>query len=160
MRKMTSLLGFGGLVAVAAAAGGAVTRRNLAWYRRLDRPPYTPPDAAFGPVWTALYALIAASGWRLWRAAPSRRRDRALALWAAQYGLNFAWTPLFFGLHRPRLALADLALLFAAIGGYAATAARVDRPAAVMMAPYLAWVSFAGVLNAGVARRNPGAGVT
>jgi tryptophan-rich sensory protein len=97
---------------------------------------------------------MAWSAWRVSGQPSSAARNRALALWAAQYGLNFAWSPLFFGARRPRLALVDLCLLFASLVGYTAAAARVDRAAAVVMAPYLGWVGFAGLLNAEVARRN------
>lgn len=153
-RSWKALAAFGGAVAAAALPGAWVTSRSLGWYRRLERPSWTPPDALFGPVWTALYATVAASGYRVWRASPSRARSRALALWAAQLALNGAWTPLFFGAHRPRAALADLGLLLAAIGAYASQAAKVDRPAAWMMAPYGAWCAFATALNADIVIRN------
>ena len=120
------------------------------WYRRLEKSPLNPPPAVFGPVWTVLYGLIATSGWRVWRAG-SRK---ALGWWAAQLALNAAWSPIFFGLKRPRAALADLALLLPAIAIYARHARQVDRPAAWMVAPYLGWVGFASVLNAEIVRRN------
>jgi tryptophan-rich sensory protein len=152
--QMKRLLGFGALVVTAALVGARVTRKNLHWYRLLNKPSYQPPEALFGPVWTGLYSLMAWSAWRVSGQPSSAARNRALALWAAQYGLNFAWSPLFFGARRPRLALVDLCWLFASLAGYTAAAARVDRAAAVVMAPYLGWVGFAGLLNAEVARRN------
>jgi tryptophan-rich sensory protein len=120
----------------------------------LRKPPFNPPPAVFGPVWTALYALMSWSAYRIWRQAPSPGRTRALALWATQLGLNGLWSPLFFGKHRPRTALVDLIGLAAAIAAYIKVAAKVDRAAAALMAPYLAWVGFAGVLNAEIVRRN------
>jgi tryptophan-rich sensory protein len=106
-------------------------------------------------VWTVLYATIAVSGWRTWRRPDSPERTRALRLWAVQMAANAAWTPIFFGARRPRPALADLTVQLAATAGYVATAARVDRPAAVVLAPYLAWTAFAGALNEEIVRRNP-----
>jgi benzodiazapine receptor len=148
-------LGFGAAVAAVAVAGAVVTRRNQRWYERLDRPRWNPPKQAFGPVWTVLYALMVASAYRVWRAPDSPGRTRALRLWAAQLLANGAWSPLFFGAHRPKVALADLGLLLGALGGYAAAAARVDGPAAWMMAPYGAWSTFAAALNGEIVRRNP-----
>jgi tryptophan-rich sensory protein len=123
------------------------------WYRALAKPGWQPPPSAFGPVWTALYALTATSGWRAWR---SRRPGyrRAVALWGAQLAVNAAWSPLFFGLRRPRVALADAALLVPAIALYGRAARRVDRLAAALVLPYLAWSGFALALNAEIVRRN------
>lgn len=130
-------------------------RNRRRWYRRLSKPRFTPPEGLFAPVWSVLYALIAGAGFRLWRAPASAARRRALRWWAAQLALNAAWTPLFFGARRPRAALVDLALLDAAIVACVRAARRVDRPAAWMLAPYLAWSSFALLLNAEIVRRNP-----
>jgi tryptophan-rich sensory protein len=147
---------FAGLTGLAALAGSWATRRGLQrWYPRLDKPRFTPPRWVFGPVWSGLYALMAGSAWRVWRLPSSPRRTRALAWWGTQLALNAAWSPLFFGARWPRAALADLALLLGATAGYTATVRELDRPAAWMMAPYLAWTGFAGVLNAEIARRNP-----
>lgn len=126
----------------------------MRWYRSLRKPPFQPPASLFGPVWTGLYATIAVSGWRVWRAPSSPERTRALALWGAQMATNAAWTPLFFGARWTALALADLTAQLTSTVAYTATAARVDRPAAAMMAPYLGWSAFAGALNAEIVRRN------
>ena len=149
-----ALLGFGGAVAASALVGVGGQRRGRVWYHALDKPRFTPPDRLFAPVWTGLYALMAGSAWRVWRARPSPARARALALWSAQLAANAAWTPLFFGARRPGWALADLALLVAGLGAYVNEARKVDRAAAWMMAPYLAWSGFAGLLNEEIARRN------
>ena len=152
-----SLATFGGLTAAAAFAGAQATRRSVPsrWYARLRKPPFQPPRQAFAPVWTALYALTAASGWRVARHPASLQRTQALGTWGLQLALNAGWSWLFFGLRRPRAALVEVGLLAAAVGAYAASAARVDRPAAWMVAPYLAWTGFAGLLNAELVRRNP-----
>ena len=158
MRRSSSswlgLLGFGGVVAASALVGALAQRRGREWYHGLEKPSFTPPDWLFAPVWTGLYTLMAGSAWRVWRSRRSRARSRALALWGAQLAANAAWTPLFFGARRPGWALADLALLVAGAGAYANQARKVDRAAAWMMAPYLLWRAFAGVLNEEIARRN------
>jgi translocator protein len=105
-------------------------------------------------VWTGLYALIALSGYRVWREPRSRQRRRALGLWGAQLLLNAAWSPLFFGLRRPLAALVDVVLLTGTAAAYAATARRVDRPAAIMMLPYLGWLGYATALNEEIWRLN------
>ncbi len=150
-----SLLPFAGLTGLAAAAGGRSTQggRSL-WYRALRKPPYQPPPAVFGPVWTVLYGTMARSAQRVWRAPRSPARTAALALWGAQLAVNAAWSWLFFARRRPRAALADIAVLSPLIGAYALTAGRVDRRAGWMMLPYLAWVGFATLLNREVVRRN------
>jgi tryptophan-rich sensory protein len=157
MRKgmWTALAGFVGAVATVAVVGGLITRRNLGWHRRLRKPSWNPPQSAFPAVWTGLYALMVASAYRVWRQPDSPERTRALRLWAAQLAANGAWTPLFFGAHKPKWALADSALLLAGIAAYATTASRVDKPAAWLMAPYGAWTTFATALNGEIVRRNP-----
>jgi len=155
-RSLLALAGFG-LVTAGAAWYGARYSRNGnrdPWYRDLDKPSFTPPDGVSPVVWTALYT-IAWSGWRIWSAAPSRERNAALRLWISQLAANARWSRLFFGKHRPKLALADLLALEGTIASYIAAARRVDRAAANAFLPYGAWVAFATVLNAEIARRNP-----
>lgn len=147
----SATLGAAVLGALVAPPRSSATRR---WFKRLKKPPFQPPDKLFGPVWSLLYPGIAWSGYRTFRAPASRDRSRALALWGAQLGLNAAWSPLFFGLHRPKASLADSALLLAAAAGYVRTAYRVDRPAALALLPYLGWLGFANLLNAEIVRRN------
>ncbi len=136
----------------ARVTGGGEQR----WYKRLKKPPFQPPGAVFGPVWTVLYGFIAVSAWRVWNRPAGPARSRALALWALQLGLNSAWSWIFFGKHRPRAALLDIAALGPSIAAYAAAARQVDKGAAWMMAPYLGWVAFATLLNEEVVRLNPG----
>jgi tryptophan-rich sensory protein len=142
-----------------AAALGALTMRgrgapDKAWYRGLRKPVFQPPSGLFGPVWTVLYGTIAYSGYRIWRAPRSPERTRALALWGTQLALNATWTPLFFGARRPAAALADIVALDLAAGAYTAAAAQVDPTAAKAVAPYLAWISFATVLNGAIVAKN------
>ncbi|MGZ5445201.1 MAG: TspO/MBR family protein [Thermoanaerobaculia bacterium] len=147
---------FGVATAAAAFLGSQFTPSGDIgrWYDSLDKPPFTPPNVTFPIVWTTLYVMIAVSAFRVWKAGEGTERTRALTLWGTQLALNAAWSPIFFGARQPALALIDLVALFVAIAAYTNSARRIDRPAAWMMAPYLAWVAFAGVLNAEIARRN------
>lgn len=147
-------------VAVALAAGGVGALATIpsipTWYAGLAKPSFNPPNAVFGPVWTTLYVLMALAAWRVWRSGVSdRRAGPALALYAAQLGLNVAWSVIFFGLHKPGLALGEVALLLAAILATAAAFWRLDRLAGLLMAPYVAWVAFASALNFAIWRLNP-----
>jgi len=129
-----------------AALGGALFPPG-ADYAALRRPSFAPPNWVFGPVWTLLYLLIAVAGWRVWRRVGWR--SPALRLWLTQLLLNGLWTPIFFGLGWLGVALLEMALLWIAIALCLAASWRVDRAAGLMLLPYLAWVSFAFVLNAG-----------
>jgi translocator protein len=153
MPKLLAMAGFGALAAGAALMGARSAPDR--WSRRLDKPWFQPPSWVFAPVWTGLYALIAASGYRVWRSPPSPDRTRALTFWGVQLGLNAAWSWLFFGQHNPRAALADIGLLRTFVDAYADAADRVDPAAHWMMAPYRGWVTFATLLNADIVRRNP-----
>lgn len=143
--------------AVIGARFGPRSAPTGRWYRKLAKPPFQPPAAAFAPVWTALYAGIAESGYRVWRAPADPWRTRALGLWGAQMAANAAFMPVFFGARRPKAALGVVGVQVAATAAYMAAARRVDRPAAALMAPYLAWSGFAGALNEEIVRRNPDA---
>ena len=131
-----------------AALGGLSTAQGVReWYPALAKPPHTPPSWAFGPVWTALYGLLAVSLWRVWRAEGA---GEAKALFWGLLLVNAAWSHLFFGLRRPDLALVDILLYLAVLGGLIRALARLDRNAAWMQAPHLAWVAYAATINAGV----------
>jgi len=124
------------------------------WYRTLMRPAFAPPNWVFGPVWTALYALMAVAAWRVWLAAPSEVRTWALALFVLQLGLNLAWSWIFFRQHAMGAALIEVAVLWMAICSVAIVFSRVAPLAAWLMAPYVAWVGFAAALNAGFWKLN------
>lgn len=144
---------FGGLVFGASAAGARISKKKL-WYRSLFKSDATPPAAVFAPVWTFLYGCIACSGYRVWSQPPSPERTRALRLWAAQLALNASWSPLFFGAHKPRASAVVAGAMVPAIAAFSLTARKIDRPAAALMLPYLAWSGFAAYLNAQVVRKN------
>ena len=140
-----SLAGF--LLVTLAVAAFAAQFEPGPWYEGLRKPPGTPPDQVFAPVWTLLYAALAVAGWLVWRAAGW---SRALALWGAQLALNGAWSWLFFGLQRPGLALAEIFVLWAAVAATLAAFRRIRPAAGWLLAPYLAWAGFAVWLNAGI----------
>lgn len=142
------------LVAFLPALSGAIAPPGD-WYRTLQKPSWNPPGWLFGPVWTALYASMGVAAWRVWRRGGWRARRGELGWFMAQWVLNGLWSPLFFGWHRPGLALAEILLLWAAIAVTGLRFARVDRAAGLLFLPYLAWVTFAAVLNATLWRLNP-----
>jgi tryptophan-rich sensory protein len=127
------------------------------WYQRLDKPPFTPPDAVFPIVWAVLYCLMALSGWRVWRHRGSPERAAALRLWVSQLVSNAEWTRLFFGEHLPTWSLANILSLQSVVIGYILEARKVDKAAAALFVPYAAWIAFAALLNEEIVRRNPDA---
>lgn len=126
------------------------------WYATLDKPAFSPPNWVFGPVWTTLYALMGISAYLIYRKGWTKTDVRlALAIFGAQLILNALWSILFFGLKSPALALACIALLLVAIGASIALFWRIDRRAALLLVPYILWVSFAGILNYSIWTLNP-----
>lgn len=125
------------------------------WYRSLRQPRFTPPNWLFGPVWSLLYLLMAIAAWRVTLAPASQARTIALWLFVAQLALNLAWTYLFFHRHAIAGALGEILLLWATIGITMMAFGRIDPVAGWLMLPYLAWVSFASVLNGAIWRLNP-----
>lgn len=114
------------------------------WYAGLVKPSFNPPNWIFGPVWTALYIMIAIAGWRIYLKDPS---GLAMKIWWAALVLNFIWSPVFFGARMLGLALVIILMMLAAIFGFIARARSVDRTASMLFVPYAAWVGFASVLN-------------
>ncbi len=140
-----------------ASVGALVTRPEIpAWYATLDKPSWTPPPWLFPVVWNILYLLMAVSLWRLWE----RMREsvaganRAIWLFLAQLALNAAWSPIFFGLHAIRGGLVVIIALAVVLFATVIAAIRVDRAAAWMLVPYLAWILYASSLNAAITYLN------
>lgn len=150
MTKWTIRIAFLILVMGGGILIGTLTAPG-AWYAALDKPVFNPPNWIFAPVWTTLYLLIAMAGWRQYEA---RDHGSLLPLWWAQLILNFLWSPAFFVLQLPWLALVVIAALWAIIVLFIRGTWRWDRPSAVAFIPYLAWVSFATVLNLSIAVLN------
>jgi tryptophan-rich sensory protein len=138
----TTLL-IGGLGALATARG--VTE----WYPTLAKPSFNPPNGVFGPVWTTLYLLMAYSMWLVWDA-PGHLRKVAQLTFGGMLVANALWSLLFFGLHRPGLALVDLVLYLILLTLWYRQLRALDRLAARLQLPHLAWLLFAGALNASI----------
>lgn len=131
--------------------GSLVTLPKIpTWYAGLVKPSFTPPNAVFGPVWTFLYVVMAMAVWRIGAAADRPARRRATGLFVLQLALNAAWSPVFFGLEAPRLALLVIVLLLAALAATLVMFWRLDRIAGWLLVPYLAWVCYATALNAAI----------
>jgi len=142
------------LLCFAAAAMGGLFMPGE-WYASLKKPTWNPPGWIFGPVWTALYTMMAVAAWLLWRQGGWGKQRKPLLIFIVQLTLNALWTPLFFGLHWPGVAFAEIALLWFAIAATIAAFRPVSRVAAWLLTPYLAWVSFAAILNGTLWRLNP-----
>ena len=126
------------------------------WYHAMARPPGTPPDWLFAPVWAVLYVLIGTSAWLVWReqdVAP-RRTFAALRVWGWQLLFNAAWTPAFFGLRSPVLGLAVIGALLLLIALTTLMFRRVCSTAATLLVPYAVWVAYATYINAGFVALN------
>jgi len=137
-----------GFVVASNALGALPSLRFGADTTWFERPWFFPPDVAFPVVWTLLFTLLGIAAYLVWRRGTERRAVRvALGAFAVQFALNLAWTPAFFGLRRPGLGLIVIGLLWLAIVATVVAFDRVDRRAAALLVPYLAWVSFAAVLN-------------
>lgn len=142
------LLGF-------AAGRVAPSGEENPWYQSLSRPEWQPPGWAFPVVWSILYVLLGLALAMILNARGARGRGLAIGLFVAQFALNLAWTPVFFGMHLVSAAavliLAILALAIATTFAFA----RVRRGAAWLLVPYLVWLSFASILAIDIDRRNP-----
>ena len=117
------------------------------WYAGLIKPWFNPPNWIFGPVWSVLYVMIAISGWRLWE---NHHMSGAMAVWWIALSFNFLWSPVFFGMQMPGLALVVILILLSLIVTFMVLAREKDRTAAWLFVPYAAWVSFATLLNASI----------
>ncbi len=139
-----ALLGFVVLCEAAGLAGTYFTVQAIPeWYAVLNKPSFSPPNWLFGPVWTTLYFMMGAAAFLVWR----RQGTAALKVFWLQLALNALWTPLFFGLHNPLAGLVCIVLMWLAIVWTVYGFWRVSHPAAWLLVPYLAWVSFATALN-------------
>jgi len=154
-RDLTALAASLALCFAVAGLGGYWTGLGLGpWYDGLRKPSWTPPNWVFGPVWTALYASMAMTAWLVWRRRGTHRVAFPLGLFGLQLALNLAWSGLFFALRRPGPAFGEILLLWAAILATLLSFGRVSRWAALLMVPYLAWVSYAAALNFALWRLN------
>lgn len=147
------------LVAAAAAilvAALGITSTDLGpWYQGLKQPAWKPPDVVFGPGWTVIYAFVVGSIVTAWRNVPDQRAKLQIVLFFGINGLlNVAWSWLFFRFQRPDWALVEVIFLWLSIATLIWILRRMSTKAAWLLTPYLAWVTFAGVLNWSVVRLN------
>ncbi len=117
------------------------------WYRALIKPALTPPDFIFAPVWTLLYILMALAAWLVWRRGGFKSNRLALSLYGAQLVLNALWSWIFFGQHQIGFALIDILILLVFIILTAMKFRTINRHAAILIVPYILWVTFATYLN-------------
>ncbi|MHB1023027.1 MAG: TspO/MBR family protein [Acidobacteriaceae bacterium] len=153
---LLALVGF--LVAcygVAAISSSFTIHEIPTWYAALTRPSFNPPNWIFGPVWTLLYGLMAVAAWFVWKLPRSPQRTGALFAFWCQLMLNFLWTPVFFSFHLLLAAFVVIVALWFTIAATLILFWQQSRVAGLLMVLYLAWVSFASVLNFAIWRLNP-----
>lgn len=155
-RPLLALLGWLLLCFVVAAVGAAASVSASAFYAALVKPAWAPPAGVFGPVWSVLYLLMGVAAWRVWCRGGWRERRGALQLFVLQLALNGLWSWLFFGWRMGGAAFADIVLLILVLLATMVGFWRASRLATLLLVPYLAWISFASVLNWAVWRANPG----
>ena len=137
------------------SVGGLVTVNEIpTWYATLNKPSFNPPNWLFGPVWTTLYVLMGISVYLIWKQPVSTERNKALQLFIIQFILNFCWSFIFFGLHATGWALMEMIALWILILLSILHFAKHSKTAAWLLVPYIAWVSFALLLNAAIWRLN------
>lgn len=143
-------------VATCLAVGflsGLATQKGVdTWYKTVEKPSFNPPDWVFAPVWSLLYVMMGVAAGRVWGRIDTNRAEvrKALVFFWIQLALNALWSVLFFVLWNPLLALIELGLLWLMIYETWYKFKSLDRVAGWLLVPYLAWVSFAGVLNASI----------
>jgi benzodiazapine receptor len=151
-RSALALVGWLALSFTAAAIGGFFLPGE--WHARLQKPAWNPPNWIFGPVWTALYTMMAVAAWFVWKRGGFAAQLIALSLFLLQLLINALWSPLFFGLRNPALAFVDIVLLWLALLATVVAFWKVRPLAGALLVPYLAWVTFAGALNFAIWRLN------
>ncbi|MBI2547022.1 MAG: tryptophan-rich sensory protein [Candidatus Aenigmarchaeota archaeon] len=131
------------------ALGSVFTAPSIGtWYASINKPSFNPPNWIFGPVWIMLFLLMGVSAYLVWeKCLQQKKAVNALYVFGAQLALNFLWSVLFFGLHKPLYALIEISALWAAIAMTIMEFRKYSRTASMMLLPYLAWVTFAAVLN-------------
>jgi translocator protein len=143
-----------GCFSVAGLGSLATTPEIPTWYATLRKPAWNPPNWLFGPVWTALYAAMAIAAWIVWKRTGWGGSNDALWLFVIQLALNLAWSFIFFRFHSPRWAFVEIVALWIAIAATLAKFAGISRASAMLLAPYLAWVTYAAALNFAIWRMN------
>lgn len=153
---LVALAAFAILTLSAAGTASAFTARSVrTWYPALHKPPGNPPASCFGPVWTVLYLLMTFAAWNVWRIGNGwSGASLAITVFLVQLALNAAWSAIFFGLRAPGYALLEIALLWLAILIDLILFWQISPLSGALLIPYLAWISYAAYLNAGIWRLN------
>lgn len=144
---------------ILAGAGGLLTTIGP-WYRGLRKPGWQPPDWAFGPAWTLILGMAAASAVLAWRAASPGQHLMVLILFGVNAFFHLLWTPLFFNLRRPDWALIEVTFLWGSLAALIVRLWPVSVTASLLIVPYIAWVTFAAYLNLTIVRLNEPFGVS
>ena len=140
---------------LAGGIGGIFTAGSVdGWYKTLERPVLNPPDWVFGPVWTILFLLMGYAFYMIWTSESGKEKKWAYVIFGVQLALNIFWSIIFFGLQDPGAALGEIWFLWLAIITNVIIFYRLERRAAYLLLPYLAWVSFAIYLNYSIWRLN------
>ncbi len=157
-RRWGSLAAFVALSIATLAIGGWLTSagRGDGWYESLRKPPFQPPDWAFGPAWVTIMSLTALATWRVYEkpGVPPHWRRQALSLYVLQLLFNLTWSYSFFYSHRPGVALAEIALFDLLLALLILAYGRIDRLAALLLVPYQLWLLFATTLNGWIVANN------
>ena len=156
--RQKNIAGFIGWLVVTFAASAVGARASIearSFYGQLVQPGWAPPAWVFGPVWTVLFALMAVAAWLVWRSGGLRGNRIALALFFVQLALNSLWSWLFFAWHLGAWAFAEVLLLWVFILSTLLAFWGVRALAAILLVPYLLWVSFAAALNYALWQLNP-----
>ena len=154
-RQLLGLVAWLALTSAAAAIGARASIDAQPFYAALSQPAWAPPAWLFGPVWTALYALMAVAAWLVWRTSGFAGARAALVLFAVQLGFNALWSWLFFAWRFGSLAFVEVLILWCLIAATLVAFWRRSKLAGALLVPYLGWVTFAAMLTFAVWQRNP-----
>lgn len=153
LRGMSRALTYIVFIAIVLGGGLVIGINNLPgeWYQSLAKPAFNPPNSVFGPVWSVLYVLIGIAGAKTWLRG---HLSVGMLIWAGQMVLNFLWSPFFFGLRMPAVALTIIIALLALVIAFIRNRWNANRVSALLFVPYAAWVAFATALNASIVYLN------
>ncbi len=141
-------------VTVGAIAGVFTSASVKGWYSTLNKPSFNPPNWIFGPMWTTLYFLMGISFYLIWKLPISAARTQAIRIFIIQFILNFCWSIIFFSMHQIGWALVEIIAMWVFILLTILQFRKLSIPAAVLLIPYLLWVSFASILNGSIWQLN------
>jgi tryptophan-rich sensory protein len=152
--KAKFLIAVLGTIGVGSLGGLFTIAEIPTWYAGLNKPSFNPPNNVFGPVWTLLYALMGISLFLIWKLPASAERNRSLKIFGVQFALNFCWSLIFFRFHLIGVALVEIMLMWGCILFTILFFWKQSRTAALLLVPYIFWVSFATILTAAIYRLN------